>query len=296
MATRLPADQLPLGVPPGESPAVGFAQPARPVNLAELMRPTFSVAAEWQAEVSDVELASYDARVQVPTYPIFGPPPPFFNMGFSYTHLDSAEALELPDDLYDYSVGVSWVRPVNERWTLRFMLSTALVTDGRNTSSDAWRFRGGVFAMYRPSQRWTWIVGALALGRNDIPVVPAVGAIWQPGPAFRLDLTLPKPKASWLLVDRGARQQWAYIGGGFSGGTWAYERPAGLDDQLTYRDWRVVLGWESVPTPEPGTPFTRGRKLSIEAGYVFAREFQFESEQTDLGLDDTFIVRATASF
>ena len=34
------------------------------------------------------------------------------------------------------------------------------------------------------------IFGALALGRRDIPAVPAVGVIWQPGPGFRLDLTL----------------------------------------------------------------------------------------------------------
>jgi hypothetical protein len=265
-------------------------------DFAKLLIPSFNVAAEWQAEVNQVELISYDARVTIPTYPIFGPPPPFLNAGFSYFDLNAPAAFDLPTDLYDYSLGFGWMRRINDRWMLRLMFSTALATDGKNNSSDAWQFRGGLFAMYRPNEQWTWIVGALALGRKDIPAVPAVGAIWQPTPALRFDLTLPKPKAAFLLADQGARQQWGYIGGGFEGGTWAYEASAGLDDQLTYRDWRVVVGWESTPTPEPGMPFTRGRKLGVEVGYVFAREFEFGSGRPDLGLDDSLLIRATASF
>jgi hypothetical protein len=293
---RLPGDQIPLGALLDESPADDFDRPAEPMNFAELMRPTFSLTAEWQAEASDVELASYDARVLIPTYPIFGPPPPFITAGFSYTDLNATDALDLPTDLYDVSLGLSWMRPINERWMLRFMFSTALATDGKNESSDAWQFRGGVFAMYRPNPEWTWIVGALALGRNDIPAVPAVGVIWQPNPALRFDLTLPKPRIAFRLVDNGPRQQWGYIGAGFNGGTWAYERAGGLDDQLTYRDWRFVLGWESTPTPEPGMPFTRGRKLGVEVGYVFTREFEFETGRPDIKLDDTLMLRVSASF
>jgi hypothetical protein len=42
-------------------------------------------------------------------------------------------------------------------------------------------------------------------------------------------------------------------------------------------------------------PFTRGRKLGAEIGYVFGREFEFD-ERPDVGLDDTLMLRATASF
>jgi len=254
------------------------------------------VAAEWQAEASDVQLASYDARMSIGTYPVFGPPPPFLNAGFSYFDIDAPSALDLPADLYDYSLGFSWIRPIKERWMVRFMFSTAFATDGNNTSRDAWQFRGGVFAVYRPSDKWTWTFGALALGRKDLPVVPAVGAIWQPTPALRFDLMLPNPKIALLLLDQGTRQQWGYVGGGFDGGTWAYETIGGLDDQLTYRDWRFVVGWETTPTPEPGMPFTRGRKLGFEVGYVFAREFEFENGRSNLDLDDSLHIRATVSF
>jgi hypothetical protein len=279
-----------------DGPLGTTASAERPRDLFDLMRPTGSFAAEWQAEASNVDLAFYEARVQVPTYPFFGPPPPFINLGFSFTDLNAPEALDLPAELYDYSLGLSWMRPIRERWMLRLMLSTALATDGKNNSSDAWQFRGGLFAMYQPSEDWTWILGALALGRKDIPVVPAVGAIWQPNPGLRFDLTLPRPRVALLIVDQGPRQQWGYVGAGFSGGTWAYERTGAIDDQLTYRDWRFVVGWESTPTPEPGMPFTRGHKLGAEIGYVFARKFKFEGGLPDIDIDDTLMLRLTASF
>ena len=174
--------------------------------------------------------------------------------------------------------------------------SAVLATDGKNTTSDAWQFRGGLFAMYRPNQQWTWILGALALGRNDLPVVPAVGAIWQARPGLRFDLTLPKPRVAMLLVDRGTRQQWAHLGIALNGGTWAYQRAGGIDDQVTYGDWRVVLGWESTPKLEPGLPFARGRKLGAEIGYAFAREFEFKNQVPEIDLDDTWMVRAWLSF
>lgn len=46
----------------------------------------------------------------------------------------------------------------------------------------------------------------------------------------------------------------------------------------------------------PGMPFTRGRKLGVEVGYVFAREFEFETGRPDIKLDDTLMLRVSASF
>ncbi len=292
----LPGEQLPLGILLDESIELSAGPGTQPLNLRELMWPTFNLSAEWLGEASGVEIGSYDVSVQIPTYPFFGPPPPFLNAGFSYTNLSAPTALGLPTDLYDYSLGFSWIRPLSDQWTLRLMFSTALATDGQNNSSDAWQFRGGAFAMYQPNQQWTWLVGAIALGRSDLPAVPAVGAIWQPNAGWKFDLIMPKPKIAMMLVDNGPRQQWAYVGGGFDGGTWAYQRWDGVDDRITYRDWRVMLGWESIPAAVPGVPFTRGRKLAVEIGYSFAREFEFDSGTPDINLDHTWLLRASASF
>jgi hypothetical protein len=267
-----------------------------PAKLKELMRPTFDFGAEWYGESDDVELATYKTKVKIPTYPIFGPPPPFLSAGFGYTDLNAPSVFDLPSELYEYSVGLAWMRRRNERWMFRSMIGVANATDGNNNTSDAWQFRGGVFAMYSPSEQWTWTFGAIALGRNDIPVVPAIGLIYQPNPTLRFDLAFPRPRASFLLTDNGQRQHWGYIGAGLNGGTWAYQRNSGTNDQLTYRAWQLVLGWESKPRPEPGMPFTRGRKFGAEIGYAFAREFEFETEVADIQLGDTIILRATMSF
>ena len=287
----------PLPAPDAAGALDAFGPPTqRSQNLARLMRPTFSIASEWQTVDSGVSLASYTGKMQVPTYPLFGPPPPFVDFSFKYTDLNTPAGFDLPGDLYDYALGLSWMRKYNDEWLFRFMFSTAIATDGENTTSDAWQFRGGGFAMYRRNDQLTWIFGALALGRNDIPVVPAAGAVWQPHPAVRFDLTLPRPRVAILVRENELRQQWGYFGGGFSGGTWAYQRASGANDQLTFRDWRIVLGWESTPRIKPGMPFARGQKMNVEVGYVFAREFEFTSGVADVKLREAILLGGSFSF
>lgn len=262
----------------------------------ERMRPTVDLETEWLPASGEVGIFSYGAKMNVPTYPFFGPPPPLIRLGYSQTELFDTGHRDLPTQLSDFTFGLSWVRRLNDQWTLRMMGNAAFASDGENTSGDAWQFRGGIFAIYSRDPRWIWTVGALALGRNDLPAVPAIGLIWQPDETLQFDLILPRPRIRVLLRDGATRQQWGYVGGGFSGGTWAYQQSNGADDQLTYGDWRLVAGWESVPRARPGVPFQRGRKLGIEAGYSFARDIEFESGRPTLDLGNTFLLNASLSF
>lgn len=267
-----------------------------PSQLRRLMWPTVELNADWYAEADAIELASLGGKVKVPLYPVFGPPPPFLSIGFLYHQITAPAGLELPADLYEASLGLSWLRRINDRWMLQSLLGGAFASDGHNESSDAWQFRGGIFALYQPNPRWTWTLGALALGRNDIPVVPALGLVWQPRESIRWDLMFPRPRANFLLFDDGWRQQWVYLGMGLNGGTWGYERSGGIDDQITYRDWQAVVGWESTPRRTPGVPFVIGRKLGAEVGYAFGRRFEFERGPATIDVGDTLFLRATASF
>ena len=260
------------------------------------MWPTFDFSADWYGESDEIEMSNLGGKVRVPLYPIFGPPPPFLSAGLTYTDIDSPSGIDLPGELFETSLGLSWMRRINDRWMLQSLLGAAFATDGHNQSSDAWQFRGGLFALYRPNPRWTWTFGALALGRNDIPVVPAIGLICQPSESIRFDLNFPRPRANYLLFDNGARQQWLYVGGGLNGGTWGYQRIGGTNDQITYRDWQLVLGWESTPRRQAGMPFVIGRKLGVEFGYAFGRRFEFERLPGEIELGDSVILRATASF
>lgn len=277
-----------------------------PDRIKELMRPTLTFISDWQPQrdSNDVGIYSASGRISFPTYPIFGPPPPIISPGFRYTNLDAPARFRLPSDLYEYQLQLAWMRRINDRWMLRFMAGTTFATDSENTSSDAWRFTGGAFAMYRRNSVWTWTFGAIALGRNDLPVLPAVGVIYQPTDHLRFDLIMPRPKISCLLKDNGDRQQWAYLGASLNGATWGVAREIAdansdandIDDQLSYGDVRFALGWESTPRQEPGIPFTRGRKIGVEIGYAFSRDFEFESDDSNISLADTLSVRGTISF
>ena len=264
--------------------------------VKEWIRPHFNFAAEFQSETDDLGIVSYDSAVQFPAYPLFGPPPPIISFGFDYTRVDAPAPLGLPADLYETELGFTWMRRLNDRWMLRLMAGTSFATDGNNQTSDAWRFRGGAFAIYQRDPTWTWTVGAIALGRNDLPLVPAFGVIHQPHPAIRFDVLMPRPRISFLLADNGPRQQWSYFGAALDGTTWGVERVNRTNDQLTYGDFRLVVGWESAPTPEPGIPFTRGRKLGAELAYVFSRDFAWERDGSKIRLDDSLLLRSWVNF
>jgi hypothetical protein len=250
---------------------------------------------EWLSD-PDAGLSTSGVSIKAPLLRGFGSPPPIVKIGFDYTNLFAADQFGLPDDLYTYSIGISSVRRINDRWAVRTMLGTAFSTDHDNTSSDAWQFRGGAFGIYERSPQWKWTFGAIALGRRDLPVLPAFGAIWQPTQRHRFDLTLPTIKANYLLSDDGQRQRWTYLGIGLNGNTWGVERTDGVDDQLSYGDWRVLFGWQSRPTPEPGKSFSIGRTNSLSIGYAFSRDLEFQNETLEVPLASTFLIQLSTSY
>ena len=252
--------------------------------------------AEWIAG-SDVSLSTLSSNLKVPL--LFGrkSPPPIVKLGFAYTDISAPQSLSVPSDLFEYSIGLSGVKRFNERWAVRTILGVDFATDNRNTSSDAWRFTGGVFAIYKKSPQLSWTFGALALGRSDLPVVPAIGAVWLPNPTTRIDFILPNPKANFLLSDNGQRQQWAYVGVGLNGNTWAIEDSnTFVDDTLTYSDVRLVAGWELRPSAPANAPYVPGRKYIAEIGYAFSRDLEFENESTEVSLEDAFTFRLSTQF
>lgn len=272
-----------------------YPYPSEIVEPESRPKPTpFRFDAEWITD-SETGLATAEANVTVPLL-AFGTPPPLVKVGFAYTDLFAADSFGIPNELYEYSIGLSWVRPINDRWTIRTLLGVGLATDNENTSSDAWQFRGGVFGIYQRNETLSWTLGALATGRDDLPVIPAVGAVWQPNEHTRFDFLFPQPKVNFLLTEDGARQHWGYLGFGINGNTWAYERAGMVDDRLTYKDLRVVLGWESRPKASAGMPFALGRTLRLELGYVFSREFEFERETRVEDLGDGLVMGFSTKF
>lgn len=261
-----------------------------PSRLQLLEKIPISFGNTWLTD-STSGLINYDVNFKFPLLRFFGSPPPIVNTGFSFTDLRAGPNFGLPRELYEYSVGVTKVFPLNERWTIRSTLGVTMATDNRNRSSDAWQFRGSVFGVYKANEKWQWSVGAIALGRDDLPVVPGVGAIWTPNDRTRWDLIPPNPKVNFLIHQTDARQHWAYLGFGFRGTTWGYRTKLDLNDRLTYGDLRVITGWQIRPQAAPDAPFVRGRKYDLQLGYVFSRDLEWNHETIKMSLDDAWMIR-----
>jgi hypothetical protein len=256
-------------------------------------------AVGWNSEwigSSSVGQATTDVSVAVPLLGLLDGPPPLIRTGFGYTRLTAISEPALPEELFEYSIGLTWIRPVSQRWTVLSMLGAAMATDNENRSSDAWQFRGGVFGIYERNENWKWTFGALATGRQDLPVIPAVGVVYTPRPDWRVDLTFPRPRLSYRISETVSREQWVYCGIGFQGDTWAWQRSSTLDDRLTLRDWRVVAGWEVLPVSSGDLPRAAGRRLQLEIGYVFARELEFDYRNESQPLDDGWMAGLSTRF
>jgi len=282
----------------GLTASKGIGAQDQPVPNAQSGRPVgipISLESEWLFD-SDFELSTQSAAVKLPLLFRSGSPPPIVKFGVAFTDLSADDSLELPEKLFEYSTGLSWIKKFNDRWMVRAMIGMDYATDNENTSSDSWRFTGGVFAIHQKSPTLSWTFGAIALGRSDLPVVPAIGAVWLPRPRTRVDLILPNPKVNFLVSDDGQRQNWAYLGAGINGNTWGYERPNFGDDTLTYSDVRVVAGWESRPSAPVNQPYVPGRKFGVEVGYAFSRDLEIENDSVEVPLEDAIMFRISTRY
>ncbi|MDG2391155.1 MAG: DUF6268 family outer membrane beta-barrel protein [Planctomycetaceae bacterium] len=205
--------------------------------------------------------------------PLFGGSPPMVSFSFGMTDLEGIGLGEF----YNIAIGINWVKPVNQRWTWMFGFTPGIATDFENTSSDMWQFRGNALAIYAVSPMQQWIFGAVATGRSDIPILPAVGLIWWPHERFKVDLTFPRPRVTWPIASNGDREHWMYVGGELGGGSWAVGLPGGLDDELTYRAYRLAVGVELLPAGarRPGGQPVTSDVAYLEAGISLNREVEF---------------------
>ncbi|GAA4427216.1 DUF6268 family outer membrane beta-barrel protein [Bremerella cremea] len=208
--------------------------------------------------------------------------------GFDWVSLNGPSGFDLPSDLYRGSLSLGFIKPFESGSQLVVGISPTFATDGHADASDAFQFNA--FGMYnwKRSEKFSWQFGIAATGRDDIPVLPVVGFTWKPNDNWEIEASVPRPRISHRLQwFPSLGENWAYVAGEFGGGTYGVDRN-GTSDQLTLRDFRLLLGWERR---NPG-----GFSPAIEAGYVFGRELEYESDGSKFKPSDTFLIRASVSF
>jgi hypothetical protein len=207
---------------------------------------------------------------------------------FGWHLLSGPSSTDLPPQLYDGGLDVSLYLPLSARWSFLGMVGPSIFTDGRNTSSDAFRMTGRAIAFYEWSATMKISAGFLYLGRQDIRALPVGGVIWQPSEDFKAEILFPRPKIARRCYHEGDREGWLYMVGELGGNSWAIERSSGLDDIVTYRDYRLIAGFELVHGKQ--------YRWLVETGYVFGRQIEYASDIGNTTVSPTGLLRAGLTF
>lgn len=208
--------------------------------------------------------------------------------GFMTRYVSGPDVTDLPGQLDEFSIELAATYQMGPVWTLDVGFRPSLNTDLNFVDGNSFRYQGhAVFA--RPLSEVTQgVIGFVYLDREDIPALPVAGWVWQPNDGTKMEFVFPRPRLAMAVGDNPSECGWVYVKGELGGNSWTVERESGLHDVATYRDIRVILGYE--------TPFTAGIGAQFETGWVTARKLMYESGTPDYTPPDTFLIRAGFSF
>lgn len=187
-------------------------------------------------------------------------------------------APDMPPRLFDLQSAYH----VRKRFGLNTMLDVKLgvgvFTDFEGSARKGVRFPGHVVGYNELTSNLVSLLGIEILDRDDISVLPVVGLVWRPHEELIFECVFPRPRMAMRVSDDSAM----YIGGELGGGTWAIQRDNNSNDNVTYRDLRVVWGIEE---------FGADSDSSMEIGWAFERELEYRSGLGNTELDGAFILR-----
>jgi hypothetical protein len=236
--------------------------------------------------VTDIStLATFAVPFPIREWPLLITP------GFDARLLDGPHSPDLPANLYDAYLDLTWNLRINRRSSQIFSVAPGYYSDFQGNQSDAFRVTGKWVSTYDiVLHRLTLITGTAYLGRDDIKMLPVGGLLWTPSPWSRFDIVFPNPRAALRLKASEFYEDWLYTGLDFYGGqTWAITRADESHDRLTMLENRVVLGIERRRQGGAG--------WQLETGWVFDRKVRYRSHRgDDFRPDPTYYVRAGITF
>jgi hypothetical protein len=190
---------------------------------------------------------------------------------------------DLPPRVYDLSIAIPRQGSFGEHWSYDLLFRAGWFTDFEGSARNGLRFPSHAVLYRRISDQWQWLIGIDYLDREDITLLPVLGALWTPCDNWRVEAVFPKP----LIAYRWQGVRWVYVAAEMGGGTWDIERSWHADDVFTYRDFSIVLGID-------GDPDEQGQ--CIEVGYVFDRHLEYRSGSPDYRPPDTIVLRGVARY
>jgi hypothetical protein len=288
-----PAETLPAGTLP--APNDEDYDPDRPRDARSGFFQAVGAQATWLAGgrgptevgMADVALDSVFALpLPKKTWPLVLTPT------FDWYLMDAPPSIDLPARLYDAYVEFSWLPRLSPQWRLDLTVDPGVYSDFEEQAGKGIRVPAQAAAIYTWSPTAKIIFGAAYLDRRiGIDVIPIGGIIWKPRDNLNLEMVFPKPKLAWRVDPDGNVdddiQHWLYLAGEFGSEAWEIRRTSSLDEQISYTDYRLLLGFER--------PSIGGPKLRVEIGYVFGRQLRYLTSP-NVDLSSTLLMRAGAAF
>lgn len=207
---------------------------------------------------------------------------PTYNM----TLIDGPTVTDFPNRLYLTYVDFMWLPTIINRWTALLSIAPSVYGD---FDTGEFRLTGKALAIYDwDPGRLQFVGGVLYLNRENIRLLPAGGAIWTPTDWTRFELLFPKPKLAVRIGVGPGFEDWVFGTAEFGGNTWPIVRASGLTDNLTYIDYRLIVGFERK--------LNGGAGYRLEGGYVFGRNVTFTSGVGDFDPQNTILIRGGITF
>lgn len=208
--------------------------------------------------------------------------------GFVTRYVSGPTSTDLPPYLTEFSLEVAATYQLDDDWTLDVGIRPTLNGDLQFVNYDTFRLQGHAVAAKPLSPVMQGVIGFVYLAREDIPALPVAGFIWRPNPDVKWELVFPRPRVAVRTGGIANDNGWLYVKGELGGNSWSIERANGSRDVATYRDLRLILGYESL--------LPNGIAFQAETGWVFSRKLMYESGTPDFTPNDTFMLRIGLNF
>ncbi len=186
----------------------------------------------------------------------------------------------LPSRVYDFGIGMQTRDALSDRFSYDLAASVGAYSDFEASARDGIRFPSHAVGMVHVDSSTDIVFGLDYLDRDDYPLLPVFGvSLYNLDlPGLRMDLIFPRPRIEYAL----SPDSRAYIAGNMGGGTWDIEFPDETDKVMTYRDFRLLVGFERASDDSLG---------ALEFGYVFGRKLEFRNDPVTTDFQEAFILQ-----
>jgi hypothetical protein len=212
--------------------------------------------------------------------------------------VDGPGRTDLPPRMFDLAWHVRIWQPDfidlgGEPISVEADFNIGLHSDFEDSAREGWRFPGRLLFMQEASPGFWWTAGFEYLDLDHIQMLPAGGFILKAENA-QLDLYFPRPKLRIRTAQKEQHDQWLYVEGEYRGRGWAIERSTtGLADVATLSEYRLGVGWETVPTRR-GSDDDGDSNPQIsffDVSWLFGRDLEYRSGAGNYQPLDTVMFR-----